>query len=177
MRFCKWNRLRPSHNYIQRRFYHLKKIHLLCIGCISVTSWVSTYIETVSLYNINWLFFVTKQSVYCAVRTEYLRRVKCYFGPLWLKQSFEASVGSHALSYFDFEKCCLLDICLLFRDLSLQLLNPLVSPPATTVSYMDRRRNYQFSDDGDRHSPRNFHLLVILPPDAATGPKISYLIT
>ena len=35
--------------------------------------WISEQTAIISLYNINWLVFVTeKESVYCAVRTECL---------------------------------------------------------------------------------------------------------
>ena len=52
-------------------FTTLRSAHSLYL-CVFV--WISEQTAIISLYNINWLVFVTEtESVYCAVRTEYQR--------------------------------------------------------------------------------------------------------
>ena len=41
--------------------------------------WIWEQTAIISLYNINWLVFITRQSVYCAVRTGYLNIIQVSF--------------------------------------------------------------------------------------------------
>jgi len=66
-----------SGHYVYRQVQHstiLRSTHTAVFMCFV---WISEHTAIISLYNINWLVFITEtDSVYCAVRAGYLNRIR-----------------------------------------------------------------------------------------------------
>ena len=59
--------------------YNIQQFYVLPTYCIYVF-YVDLRTEIISLYNINWLVFITEtKCVYCAVRTGYLNVIQVNF--------------------------------------------------------------------------------------------------
>jgi len=57
--------------------FNIQQFYVLPTQYIFGFAWISEQTTIISLYNINWLVFVTeKECVYCAVRTESLNVVQ-----------------------------------------------------------------------------------------------------
>jgi hypothetical protein len=65
-----FNPLQPSGHYMYCTTGFNQQFHVLPTQCIYVFVWIWEQTAIISLYNINWLVYITEtESVYCAVRT------------------------------------------------------------------------------------------------------------
>ena len=84
---AQWSLYVPHNDQYLPPVWHstiLRSAHTAVFMCFV---WISEQTAIISLYSINWLVFITEtESVYCAVRTEYLNviRFKCHpLSPPW----------------------------------------------------------------------------------------------
>ena len=62
------------------RQYNIQQFCVLPTQCICVFVSISEQTAIIPLYSNNWLVFITDtESVYCAVRTEYLYKIRVHF--------------------------------------------------------------------------------------------------
>ena len=73
--------------------------------------WISEQTAIISLYNINWLFFITEtECVYCAVWTENLNIIQLNYSPCNAKQVYSRNV--HTLPCCRNARYCWVCVCL-----------------------------------------------------------------
>ena len=73
---------KPSGLYIYHHEFDIQQFHVLPIQCIYVFCVDLRTTAIISLYNINWLVFITETGcVYCAVRAGSLNITKVNFRP------------------------------------------------------------------------------------------------
>ena len=71
-----WQPSEPSGHYMYHQF-NIHKFYVLPTHCIYVFVWISEQTAINSLHSINWLVCMTQtESVYCAVRTGCLTKIK-----------------------------------------------------------------------------------------------------
>jgi len=74
---AQWSLYVPHSGHYMYRQFNIKKFYVLPTQCIYVFCVDLRKTAIISLYNINWLFFITEtECVYCAVRTGYLTAVQ-----------------------------------------------------------------------------------------------------